>query len=207
MKFLDLSLYVRPEAKGAPDYLIERAIRDSVIEFCVKTDVYLAEPEFITIIKNINDYSLTIPAGTELNRIIDVFNNQTPLSPVSYSDLLRILGDEKETGTPRYYSQRDNTDVFFAPIPGAKDSFRVLYSLKPSSSSTSIPDTIGKENREAIVHGAIYRLQMMNDYPFTNGAAASMNKQLFDRAVGRTVRQTHYGFVGGALTAKKRDFI
>lgn len=207
MKFSDFALYIRPEAQGAPDYLIERAVRDSLVEFCVKTDVYLAEPEFITISKNINDYSLSIPAGTELNRIIDVFNNQTPLSPVSYSDLLRLLGDETETGTPRYYSQRDNTDVFFAPIPDAKESFRVLYSLKPTSSSTSIPDTIGKENREAIVHGAMYRLQMMTGYSFTNGPAASMNKQLFDRAIGRTVRQTHYGFVGGALTAKKRDFI
>ena len=39
--------------------------------------------------------------------------------------------------------------------------------VKPTSSSTSIPDTYGKENREVIVHGALYRLQMMSGQPFS----------------------------------------
>ena len=207
MKFLDLSTYVRPEAQGAPDHLIERAVRDSAIEFCTKTDVYLAEPEYISIAKDVNDYSISLPTGTELNRVIDIFDNQTALKPISYSALLHVLGDEDETGTPKYYSQRDNTDIYFAPIPSEANSFRVLFSLKPSPTSTSIPDTVGREYRETIAHGAIFRLQMMSGYSFTNGQAAMMNKQLFDRSVGRVVRQTHYGFVGGALTAKKRDFI
>jgi len=169
--------------------------------------VYVAEPEYITIVKDVNEYSLTIPAGTELNHIIDIFNHQTALKPVSYAELLRNLGDETATGTPKYYSARDNTDVYFAPIPSEAESFRVLFSLKPSSGSSSIPDSVGKEHREAISHGALFRLQMMSNHAFSNPGAASNNKMLFDRAVGRTVRQTHYGFVGGSLTAKKREFI
>jgi len=83
----------------------------------------------------------------------------------------------------------------------------VLYSVKPTSSSTSIPDTIGKENRELISHGALYRLQMMSGQPWSNPSAAGSNKQLFEREVGRAIRQVKYGFSGGSLTAKPRAFI
>ena len=83
------------------------------------------------------------------------------LQPRFYNELLRRLGDETTKGAPKFYAQRDNTDFYVAPIPNKNDSFRVVYSVKPTATSTSIPDTIGREYREALVHGALYRLQMM----------------------------------------------
>lgn len=207
MKFSDLNVFIRPEVQGCPNFIIERATRDAAIEFCRRTDVYLAEPEFVTIVGGVNEYQVTIPAGTELNHILDVFNDKTPLKPISYSDLLMRLGDENTRGAPKYYSQRDNTDFYLAPIPSASDSLRVLFSLKPSSAATAMPDSIGKEHREALVHGALFRLQMMSGQPFANPATAGANRDLFEREVGRTIRQVKYGFSGGALTAKRRAFI
>lgn len=206
MKYSDFASFVRPETQGAPDFLIERAIRDSAIEFCRRTGVYIPEPENVTIIIGINEYDVTLPSGTELNYITDVFANQTKLSPVSYNELLERLGDETEKGTPKYYSQRDNKAFFVAPIPSAADTFRVLYSLKPTSTSKSIPDSVGKEHQEAITQGALYRLQMMPNQPFSNPGSAGANKQLFEREVGRTVRQVKYGFSGGSLKVRYREF-
>ena len=206
MKYSDFSLYVRPETQGAPDFLIERAIRDSAIEFCKRTGVYIPEPEQVSVISGINEYEVSVPTGTEMNYITDIFADQTKLQPVSFNELLEKLGDETQRGTPRYYSQRDNSSFFVAPIPSTADTLRVLYSLKPSSTSTSIPDFVGKEHRETIAQGALYRLQMMPDQPFTNPGAASMNKQLFDKEVGRTVRQVKYGFSGGSLKVRYRSF-
>jgi len=207
VKYSDFSPYVRPEVQGCPDFVLERAVRDSAIEFCRRTDIYTPEPEFITIISGLNEYAVSLPTGTELNHILDVFNDKVALEPVSYNQLLLKLGDENTTGTPKYYAQRDNADFYIAPIPADADSFRVLYSVKPTSSSTSIPDTIGKENRELISHGALYRLQMMSGQPWSNPSAAGSNKQLFEREVGRAIRQVKYGFSGGSLTAKLRAFI
>tara|TARA_R100001443_G_scaffold36424_1_gene50247 strand:- start:1229 stop:1852 length:624 start_codon:yes stop_codon:yes gene_type:complete len=207
MKFSDITPYIRPEVSGAPNVLIERAIRDTTIDFCRRTDVYLAEPEFVSIVANVNEYAVTIPAGTELNHILDIFNDKTALKPVSYGVLLQNLGDETETGSPKMYAQRDNKEFFLAPIPSATDSLRVLFSLKPTSSSTSIPDTIGKEYRETITLGALYRLQMMSGYAFSNPSTAVANLGLYERQVGRTVRQVKYGFSGGSLTAKRREFL
>jgi hypothetical protein len=206
MKFSDLSAYIRPEVQGCPDHLIERAVRDSCIDFCRRTDVYMPEPEAVTVVKGVNEYALSLPTGTELNHIIDIYNDTAPLKPVSYTKLLSILGNETEQGTPQYYAQRDNTDFYLAKIPNRDYSLKVVFSVKPSSTSTSIPDTVGKEYREILVHGALYRLQMMNQ-PWGNANLAGSNKQLFDREVGVTVRQVKYGFSGGSLTCRSRAFI
>lgn len=207
MKYLDIAEYVRTEAHGAPDFLVERAIRESVIDFCTKTDVYRLEPEDIQIISGIDEYDLSIPTGTELNHIIDVYRNRQTLKPVSYTRLLEIRGNGTQKGTPQYYSQRDNTVFYVAPVPLNKETLKVLYSVKPTSTSTSIPDTIGKEYREYLVHGAVYRLQMMSDQPWSNMQGAQANKALFDQSCGVVMRQVRYGYGGGSLTVKSRAFI
>jgi len=207
VKFLDFAPFIRPEVQGCPDFLLERAVRDAATDFCRRTDVYLAEPEYIQISAGVNEYSVTIPTGTELNHIVDIYNNNIALSPVSFTELLKRLGDEDTRGNPKYYAQRDNTDFYLAPIPADKDTLRVLYSLKPTSSSTSIPDTIGKEYREIISHGALFRLQMMAGQPFSNPNFGAINRDLFEKEVGRTIRQSKYGFSGGSLTCKPRGFI
>lgn len=207
MKYLDIAEYVRTEAHGAPDFVIERVIRESAIEFCVKTDVYRLEPEIVQIIAGIDEYDLTIPSGTELNHIIDVYRNRETLRPVSYSRLLEVQGDGTQRAKPRYYAQRDNTVFYVAPVPNDKESLKVLYSVKPTPASTTIPDTIGLEYREPIVHGAIYRLQMMSDQPWSNMGAAQSNKSLCDQRTAQVVREVRYGYGGGALTVKSRAFI
>ena len=207
MKFVDFAQLVRPECHGAPDFIIERAVLDSAIDFCKRTGVYIPEPEEVSVIKGINEYEVSIPSGTELNYITDVFADKTKLSPVSFPKLLEMVGDGNTRGVPSVYSQRDNAAFFVAPIPDTTDTLRVLYSLKPSPTSSSIPDTIGRENREAIVQGAIYRLQMMPGQAFSNPGAAANNKMLFEREVGRALRQVKYGFSGGSLKVRYRQFI
>ena len=207
MKYLDIAEYVRTEAHGAPDFIVERAIREAAIEFCIKTDAYRLEPELVQIVVGIDEYDLTIPSGTELNHIIDVYRNRETLSPVSYSRLLEVQGNGTQRGKPKYYAQRDNTVFYVGPVPSEKETLKVLYSVKPTSISTSIPDTIGREYREPLVHGAIYRLQMMSDQPWTNMGAAQSNKGLFDQRTSQIMREVRYGYGGGALTVKSRAFI
>ncbi len=207
MRFLEIAEYVRPEAHGAPDFLVERAIRESAIDFCVKTDIYRLEPEDFLVIPSITEYELSIPVGTELNHIVDIYRNKQTLQPVSYTRLLEITGDGTSKGKPNYYSQRDNTQFYLALTPNERETLKALYSLKPSPSSSSIPDTIGEEYKEPLVHGAIYRLQMMTSQPWSNMGAAQSNKALFDQRTGQVTREVKYGYSGGSLTVKSRAFI
>ena len=43
MKYLDFSDYIRQDCQGVPNFMLERAVRDSAIEFCKKTGVYIPE--------------------------------------------------------------------------------------------------------------------------------------------------------------------
>jgi hypothetical protein len=207
MKYLDLSPYIRAEAQGVPDFILERSVRDSAIDFCIATDVFRPEPEDVIITAGITEYALTIPVGTELNHIIDVYRDREKLTPVSYSRLLEITGDGSEKSTPKVYSQRDNKEFFLAPVPAVSEKLKILYSLKPSSTSSSIPDTVGKEYREALIHGALYRLQMMPDQIWSNMNQAQGNKMLFEKRSTEIMRQVRYGYAGAALTVRGRAFI
>ena len=207
MKFIDLAEYIRSEVQSAPDFLVERSVREAAIEFCIKTDVYRLEPESLQIIKAIDEYDVTVPGGTELNHIIDIYRKGKPLKPVSYSRLLEITGDGSERSRPQYYAQRDNTLFYVAPVPDEPETLKALYSVKPAPTSTSIPDTIGREYREALVHGASYRLQMMSGQAWSNPSAASTNKMLFDQRVGQVTREVKYGYSGGSLSVRYRAFM
>lgn len=207
MKYLDLAPHVRTEAQAVPDFLLERSVRDSVIDFCIQTDAYRPEPEDVAVIAGVIEYELSIPVGTELNHIIDVYRDRAKLKPVSYSRLLEITGNGTLKSAPQVYSQRDNKEFFLAPVPAKSETLKVLFSLKPSATSTSIPDTVGKEYREAIVHGALYRLQMMPDQTWSNMSQAQGNKMLFEKRSSEVMRQVRYGYAGAALTVRSRAFI
>jgi len=207
VKYLDLGPYVRSEAQGVPDYLLERSVREAAIDFCVTTDVYRPEPEQVNVSAGISEYDLSIPAGTELNHIIDIFRDRDRLTPVSYARLLEITGDGTSSGLPTKYSQRDNTVFYLAPMPSSAETLSVLYSLKPSAASTAILHTVGKEHREAIVHGTLYRLQMMPNQPWSSMGQAQNNKVLCDKRKSEIMRQVRYGYAGAALTVRSRGFI
>ena len=207
MKFSEVVPFIRPEVAGAPDFLIERMVRDICIDFCQRTDVYLAEPEDIFIVDGVSEYDVSIPSGTELNHILDVYDNRTLLKPIAYSKLLQVLGNESVKGRPKYYSMRDNNTFFVGPVPNTNYTFRALFSLKPNSTSTSIPNTVGRENRPTIVKGVLARMQSMNGQPWTSLNMAQINYQGYEKEVGRIHRESKYGFAGGALTAKYREFV
>ena len=49
---------------------------------------------------------------------------------------------------------------------------------------------------ETIVHGALYRLQMMKDCPWTDLQSADLNKRMYDKGEALAVRKAKYGNVG-----------
>ena len=64
---------VKREAPSCPESLIVDELRNTLIEFCISTDIYLQDLGILQVVKNVNQYSdkdLDIPVGAELNHII-----------------------------------------------------------------------------------------------------------------------------------------
>lgn len=206
MKYSDLFVYVLPEVLGCPEFTAERAIRDTCIDFCARTNLYRADVLTIVAVPNVTDYELDAPTGTEPNHVTAILRNGRPLTAIPYEDAFMRI-EVSDRSPPQYYAQYDNRNLLIGPKPAARETLKAIYTLKPTQTSTSIPDTIGLEWREALVSGSLFRLQMMSGQPWLDGAAASANAQIYERAVGAAIRQSKYGHAGASLTVTPREFI
>lgn len=153
----------------------------------------------------ITEYGLDAPSGTEPNHVKAVLRKGKPLAAATYEDAIMLI-EQSDRSYPQYYAQYDNANVLIGPKPVERESLKVIYTLKPTQSSSSIPDTVGNEWREALVSGALFRLQMMSGQPWLNPNAANANAQIYERAVAKAIRQAKYGHGGAPLTVTPREF-
>ena len=211
---------VKREAPSCPSFIAIEELRNTITDFCINTDIYLADLSLFQTVTGINEYEsadLDIPVGSELNHILDFFcevgestaqlseKNLTRLEPKSLIGKPSLF-DLYGSGKPKYYSQKDQETILIAPTPNQNYSLYALYSLKPTATATTIPNIIVNEYQETIVHGALYRLQMMKDSPWSDVQAADLNKRMYDKGEALAVRKTKYGNVGATLTVKYQEF-
>ena len=70
---------VKREVPSCPQSIIIDELRNTIIDFCINTDIYLADLTLFQTVQSINEYEaadLDIPVGTELNHIIDIFSEE-----------------------------------------------------------------------------------------------------------------------------------
>ena len=151
--------------------------------------------------------SLTTGNALARNGSITITSQKTlePIEPkaqIGSQSIFNVYGK----GKVQYYTQKDQETILVAPTPEATETLYALYSLKPTQSSTTIPNIIANEYQETIVHGALYRLQMMKDCPWTDLQSADLNKRMYDKGEALAVRKTKYGNVGANLTVKYQEF-
>lgn len=212
---------VKREAPSCPSFIAIEELRNTIIDFCVNTDIYLSELTLFQTVTGINEYEaadLDIPTGTELNHIIDFYcergesNDQLSEKSLARLEPKSLIGtpsliDAYGKGKPKYYAQRNQEIILFAPTPEKNYSLYALYSLKPTATATTIPNIIVNEYQETIIHGALYRLQMMKDSPWSDVQAADLNKRMYDKGEAQAVRKSKYGLVGAPLTVKYQEFM
>ena len=211
MNYTDLASKVLLEVPGCPVFSIVQALKDSSIEFCVKTDIWIQPIEPVVVPANVNEIDLDTAAGQEINHVLAVFKNSgtindpsyTRIFPSSPTDIISFSGK----GPIRTYTMLDSDTITFAPTPIAAEKLAVQYSLEPSQSSTSIPDYIANENSEVIVKGALYRLQIQPGQVWSDPSRASANKVLFDKGLGIAIRKAKHGYAGGSLSVAPRQFV
>ena len=212
---------VKREAPSCPSFIAVEELRNTIIDFCVNTDIYLSELTLFQTVTGINEYEaadLDIPTGTELNHIIDFYcergesNDQLSEKSLARLEPKSLIGtpsliDAYDKGKPKYYAQRNQEIILFAPTPEKNYSLYALYSLKPTATATTIPNIIVNEYQETIIHGALYRLQMMKDSPWSDVQAADLNKRMYDKGEAQAVRKSKYGLVGAPLTVRYQEFM
>lgn len=197
-----------PHVPDCPRFIIVRALREAAIEMCEVSDIWQAEVEDLLTVDGVADYDLSPPTGANINHVLAILRtsgtSRFPLRKVTQEAIL----SSTSSGPPQVYTLNDSDTITFSPVPDAAsvETLKVLYSLKPSNTATSIPDFVAKENEDALMYGATYRLLSMPQVSWTNPPVAAEHYRRWRSALGRVVRKVKYGHAGAPLTVQNPGF-
>ena len=202
---------VLPYVPECPELEAINAIRNTIIEFCTKSVWYVNEQTFdLSALQD--DYTLpTLPFGTEMVAIQDVWYDNLHIKPKSADDLKRLFGFDWRVlaGRPAYYTQLVPGTIRVCPMPLLSETAAIslIISLKPTRDSTSCDGTIYDRWLEGIAYGAKARIMSLPQQPFTDPQTAMVNKAMFNTAIGEARIERNRGMTRATLHVRPPKFV
>jgi hypothetical protein len=171
MKKLEFFLpRILPWCLGAPEPLVYQALVDSASQFCEESTCVRYTTDPITIIKDVPDYDIDLPAGMDLARVMRVWYGPDPWAAPQ--------------GNPVNWQVTGLDTLTIYPTPtDALEPGRWMFievATKPSRNASSLDDRLYSDWIEGVVGGAVYRLCSTPDQPYTNPNNAAMGLRAFN---------------------------
>jgi hypothetical protein len=195
VKFLDLLSYVLPEVAGCTDLLVERALRDTLADLCLRAKVWSEKTYPQNTVPGVADYDVDLPCCAELVEIKWLaFDNR------------RLFGVPDETpalgqapGTPRAYAQLTPDTVTLVPAPDTAAPLTMTLTLRPTLDGVDFPDWLITRYQDALLAGAKARLLMMTGRAWFAPQQALAYQAMYAAEVARAMYDTAHGAVRGPL--------
>ena len=135
----------------------------------------------ITLTQGTND--LTLPTGTRLVKNINIEDNGTKINLLQRTD--EFINDywpvSASTGTPKYYANRTNTKIRFAPTASATYSGELVYVTRPVTLTTATNSNYFTD----FCYDALYAACMSEALGYMkNYTAKQVYEQQYQNAVG-----------------------
>jgi hypothetical protein len=152
---------------GASKIEIDSAVRTITREFCSKTLLYVKQLTAINIVAGTASYTLTAPTDCSIITVERVEVNGLFVSPTSM-DLLDRSPDswrQVESSQPIEYMVDAEKVLMFKEIPDTSyaGGLIVWVAVKPSPTTSTLPDFLFDDWYETILNGAVaYLLRMPN---------------------------------------------
>ena len=204
-EFTDLLKDVEAEVPGCPEPVMDRELHDAAYDFCRRTGIWREQLEPVSVADGVTDYELLPPFWARVDKILWATYGQAKLTAKNESTIRNALQrQDSPTGDPTHYAitrDRRNGLVVY-PVPGSnQDKSLVVYAiLLPTRASDEIPDWLADEWQDAIVHGALDRLQRQRA-EWGDIQRAQDHRADFHREIARAKREALSGY--GAQTRVK----
>lgn len=176
----DLVDEVRLHAPGAPNPLLVEKYRDAAREFFRRTLTWRGAPSAITVGASFERYVLTPPADAEAFDATYVqIDTAAPLTKATEEQIL-MANPRRKTGTPRYFRVVGNTlHIDPSPESDVSSAMTAISVLRPTRTATTLPDDVVDRFGHYIQDGAIGRLLLMPQKPWTNNDKGSHHLNRF----------------------------
>lgn len=207
----DFMPLVYVEAAGVPAGAARNAIRAACIEFCETTNFWRHTLPPITAVANQQEYLITgLPVGTRLTSVLSVTDTNLPVWPKTAEWLDEFCPGWKSAAGSRaqWYTVPMPGSLLITPMHAQDDmgALVVTVALKPARSSTTVLDLLYEDYQEAIVAGALWRLQMIANKAWTNPEGAMVNLEKFKALAGGAKIDVAKGHTKRSGVVKPRAF-
>ncbi|CAB4122884.1 hypothetical protein UFOVP33_71 [uncultured Caudovirales phage] len=187
IKYSDLIDDVLPSLGADPsDPVTEYAIKRACIEFCNLSWVWKHLPDPINVKGGQAYYDLESPADTDISAVMDAAHNTVPLNSKSVAWLdAQLPGWRTSRAVPKYYTQLDTEQLILAAVPDSdiKGGLTLTLALQPAQSATGLPKWIFNQYLYTLADGAIARLMLMPNKPWTDLQNGSDRRAKFDAGI------------------------
>lgn len=211
MASIDYSILV-PDVLAAlradpSDPVTESAIKRTVIEFCASTLIWKHNPTAINIVANTATYAIVAPADASVVAVISAQIDGQPLTPKGIdwldSNVKRWRTDQ---GATAYFTQTDPGEIILAPLPSSSlvGGMTMTVALQPTRAASTFPQWIYDHHGYVLTDGALAKLMLMSDKPWSDPQLGADARARFDTAVSsiRANADTSLGRAAARVTAQ-----
>lgn len=163
---------INPKAPGCPAPAAYKAILAACDEFCTRTRLWRYTDE--EVISTTDEIDFSPPSEAILIDFETVLFNEAPLEPKEAKWLdMAMRGWRRGAieGMPRFFAQTDLNSLRITPVDNGVLTMNVW--LKPSMDAEQVPDFLFQLYHEVIAWGALGRLLVTPNQPFTDMAAGT----------------------------------
>lgn len=187
IKYEDMLDEVLPHLAADPsDPVTTNAVKRSVIELCSGSWIWSSLPDPVDVSAGEQFYDIEADPGTDVTTVISAQFNGQPIESKSVQWLDRELpGWRVNRSTPKYFTQIDTEQIILAGIPDSNitGGLTMTIALQPGHDSKSFPKWIFNQFIYTIVDGAVSKLMLMPNKPWTDLNVGSLKAQAFAQGI------------------------
>lgn len=164
---------VATEVPGAPDIVIDHALRNAAIEFCERTRVHVVSLDAEDSVSGVGEYQITPPSqAVNIAEVLSVSFMGIALEPRTIEAVRHGYGADWriKTGVPACYTQQAADTLIIVPAPDRAETaaIGIDVALCPSPTAAGLDDWLFRKYRHAIAAGAKARMMAMAGVPWAS---------------------------------------
>lgn len=171
------------EVPAASELSITRAVRFAFQEFCRQSEAYRISVN-IPFLPFTGIYSVPLPDDTYIASIVKCSVDGYKLDFVLPTDVIFKTGDRPQT-----VSLSADGDVLFDSDNDGAGKASIELVLQPTRTFNVIPDSLGNAFFEGIRAGALSRMLLMPNQPWSNVSGAANYGQIFNNSILEAKRE------------------
>lgn len=214
MIWSDWHPFTKPELPGVPEPLLDHYIRLVAIDFFEESQTWVVETDVTDLVAGTGTYPLAPPAsittGADVAQIKWAWVNNQQILPASQEELGQLFqywGDVTG-GAVSNYTQLTQDTVTLYPIPDfdLTGGLRMKVALRPSLTSTGVPDWLGSKYITEIASGVKAEMMGMVGQPWSNPEGEAKYSALFASGLTKATVEGNRSFTRSTMNVQLKRF-